>query len=72
MNALNVGRVKLGVACLDAQRRITTESIKYANADGLMLSPAVGVKKKGDFKNEMLIESYFEVLRSKTHCIICN
>ncbi len=31
MNALNVGRVKLGVACLDAQRRITTESIKYAN-----------------------------------------
>ena len=31
MNALNVGRVKLGVACLDAQRRIVTESIKYAN-----------------------------------------
>lgn len=31
MNALNVGRVKLGVACLDAQRRITTEAIKYAN-----------------------------------------
>ncbi|MBD41695.1 MAG: acyl-CoA dehydrogenase [Flavobacteriaceae bacterium] len=31
MNALNVGRVKLGVACLDAQRRITSESIKYAN-----------------------------------------
>ena len=31
MNALNVGRVKLGVACLDAQRRVTSESIKYAN-----------------------------------------
>src|SRR6056300_1762218 len=31
MNALNVGRVKLGVACLDAQRRVTTEAIKYAN-----------------------------------------
>ena len=31
MNALNVGRVKLGVACIDAQRRLTTESVKYAN-----------------------------------------
>lgn len=31
MNALNVGRIKLGAACLDAQRRVTTESIKYAN-----------------------------------------
>ncbi|WP_026978089.1 acyl-CoA dehydrogenase family protein [Flavobacterium tegetincola] len=31
MNALNVGRIKLGAACLDAQRRVTTESVKYAN-----------------------------------------
>jgi len=31
MNALNVGRVKLGVACLDAQRRVTTAAINYAN-----------------------------------------
>src|SRR6056300_982754 len=31
MNALNVGRIKLGVACLDAQRRITTKSIEYAS-----------------------------------------
>lgn len=31
MNALNVGRVKLGVACIDAQRRLTSESVKYAN-----------------------------------------
>jgi len=31
MNALNVGRVKLGVACLDAQRRVTTAAIQYAN-----------------------------------------
>ena len=31
MNALNVGRIKLAAACLDAQRRITTESIRYAN-----------------------------------------
>lgn len=31
MNALNVGRIKLGVACLDAQRRVTSKSIEYAN-----------------------------------------
>lgn len=31
MNALNVGRIKLAAACLDAQRRVITESIKYAN-----------------------------------------
>jgi len=31
MNALNVGRIKLGVACLDAQRRVITEAVKYSN-----------------------------------------
>ena len=31
MNSLNVGRIKLGAACLDASRRIITESVKYAN-----------------------------------------
>jgi len=31
MNTLNVGRIKLAAACLDAQRRLITESIKYAN-----------------------------------------
>ena len=31
MNALNVGRIKLAAACLEAQRRVITESIKYAN-----------------------------------------
>ncbi|MDO5608316.1 MAG: acyl-CoA dehydrogenase family protein [Capnocytophaga sp.] len=30
LNALNVGRIKLAAACLDAQRRITTEAVKYA------------------------------------------
>ncbi len=30
MNALNVGRIKLAAACLDAQRRVTTGAIKYA------------------------------------------
>jgi alkylation response protein AidB-like acyl-CoA dehydrogenase len=31
MNALNAGRIKLGVACVDAQRRIINGSVKYAN-----------------------------------------
>ena len=31
MNALNVGRIKLAGACLDAQRRVTSGAIKYAN-----------------------------------------
>jgi len=31
MNSLNVGRIKLAAACLDAQRRVISGSIKYAN-----------------------------------------
>ena len=31
MNALNVGRIKLAAACLDAQRRVIGEAAKYAN-----------------------------------------
>lgn len=31
MNSLNVGRIKLAAACLDAQRRVTSGAIKYAN-----------------------------------------
>ena len=30
MNALNIGRIKLAAACLDSQRRITTNALKYA------------------------------------------
>jgi hypothetical protein len=31
MNALNVGRIKLAGACLDAERRVIDSSVKYAN-----------------------------------------
>jgi alkylation response protein AidB-like acyl-CoA dehydrogenase len=31
MNALNVGRIKLAAACLDAQRRVISASVNYAN-----------------------------------------
>lgn len=30
MNALNIGRIKLAAACLEAQRRVITEAVKYA------------------------------------------
>jgi alkylation response protein AidB-like acyl-CoA dehydrogenase len=32
MNSLNVGRIKLAAACLDAQRRVTSNAINYSNA----------------------------------------
>ena len=31
MNSLNVGRIKLAAACIDAQRRVITNGVKYAN-----------------------------------------
>ncbi|MEM9142320.1 MAG: acyl-CoA dehydrogenase family protein [Bacteroidota bacterium] len=31
MNALNIGRIKLAAACLEAQRRVTNEAVNYAN-----------------------------------------
>ena len=31
MNALNVGRIKLAAACLDAQRRVITNAVAYSN-----------------------------------------
>ena len=31
MNALNIGRIKLAGACLDAQRRVIDTAVKYAN-----------------------------------------
>ncbi len=31
MNALNVGRIKLSVACMDSARRVTSLSVQYAN-----------------------------------------
>ena len=31
VNSLNVGRIKLGVATIDSQRRCTTASVQYAN-----------------------------------------
>lgn len=41
MNALNIGRIKLAAACLDAQRRVLTEAIKYANERRQFKTPII-------------------------------
>ena len=41
MNALNVGRIKLAAACLDAERRVITESVKYANEREQFKTPII-------------------------------
>jgi alkylation response protein AidB-like acyl-CoA dehydrogenase len=41
MNALNVGRIKLAAACLEAQRRVLTEAVKYANERVQFKTPIV-------------------------------
>ena len=49
LNALNVGRIKLAAACLDAQRRILNNSIQYANDRkqfGVSISTFGAVRKK--------------------------
>ena len=39
MNALNIGRIKLGVACLEAQRRVIDNAVKYSNERVQFKSP---------------------------------
>ncbi|MDY3325805.1 acyl-CoA dehydrogenase family protein [Riemerella anatipestifer] len=49
LNALNVGRIKLAAACLDAQRRILNYSIQYANERkqfGTSISTFGAIRKK--------------------------
>ena len=49
LNALNVGRIKLAAACLDAQRRILNHSIQYSNDRkqfGVSISTFGAIRKK--------------------------
>ncbi len=49
LNALNVGRIKLAAACLDAQRRILNHSIQYSNERkqfGVSISIFGAIRKK--------------------------
>ena len=49
LNALNVGRIKLAAACLDAQRRILNYSIQYSNDRkqfGVSISTFGAIRKK--------------------------
>jgi alkylation response protein AidB-like acyl-CoA dehydrogenase len=49
MNALNYGRIKLAVACLDAGRRVISHSVQYANERkqfGLPIAKFGAIKQK--------------------------
>ncbi|QWT87146.1 acyl-CoA dehydrogenase family protein [Chryseobacterium sp. PCH239] len=49
LNALNVGRIKLAAACLDAQRRILNHSIQYSNERkqfGVSIATFGAIRKK--------------------------
>ncbi len=49
MNSLNIGRIKLSAACVDAGRRILTEAVKYANERQQFKTPIAqfgAIKKK--------------------------
>lgn len=41
MNALNVGRIKLAAACLEAQRRVTNEALNYAKERQQFKTPII-------------------------------
>ena len=42
MNSLNIGRIKLAAACIDAQKRVTTLAIKYASERIQFKKPIAG------------------------------
>ena len=46
---------------------IQKRALEKVNADGLLLSPMIGEKEKGDFSNDLLIESYKGLLKSNVH-----
>ncbi|WP_276389942.1 acyl-CoA dehydrogenase family protein [Eudoraea chungangensis] len=41
MNALNIGRIKLAAACLEAQRRVVGEAVKYATERKQFKTPII-------------------------------
>ena len=59
LNSLNIGRIKLSVACSDAGRRAITESVKYANERIQFKTP---IAQFGAIKNKLAEMS------AKTYC----
>lgn len=58
MNALNIGRIKLAAACLDAMRRVTSNAVNYSNERkqfGVSISSFGAIKKK---VAEMAVATY--------------
>ena len=60
MNALNVGRIKLAAACLDAQRRVINKATEYANERVQFKTPIAqfgAIKKKlADMATSMYVD----------------
>ena len=60
MNALNVGRIKLAAACLDAQRRVINKAVEYANERIQFKTPIAqfgAIKKKiADMATSMYVD----------------
>ena len=60
MNALNVGRIKLAAACLDAQRRVINKATEYANERVQFKTPIAqfgAIKKKlADIATNMYVD----------------
>ena len=46
---------------------IQKKAIEKVNADGIILSPLIGIKKKGDFSNDFIMKSYKELIKSNIH-----
>ena len=60
MNALNVGRIKLAAACLEAQRRIINESVSYATQRVQFDKPIIEFEAISSKLAEMLMYCYVD------------
>jgi len=58
MNALNIGRIKLAAACLEAQRRVLGEAVKYANERIQFKTPIINFGAIKAKVAQMAINSY--------------
>jgi len=46
---------------------IQLESLRNYNADAIFISPVTGVKKKGDFRSEIILTCYTELIKRDTY-----
>jgi len=46
---------------------IQIQAVENTNADGLLISPVIGPKKKGDFLSKIVLESYEKLIKEKIY-----